>query len=62
MKMKAKEAGKLLRERLRKARIDGCRILSKGSDCDCNLCLVDNLLSYISELESEKEIIDESRS
>jgi len=51
--MGAKEAASLLKERLRKMESGKCRILSEGDDCDCNLCLVDELLFYIFQLEEK---------
>lgn len=52
--MNAKETSHLLKDRLRQLESGKCKIVSKGDGCDCNLCLVDNLLSYI--LSSEKKM------
>jgi len=55
--MKIEEMGHLLKNRLRQFKTGGCKVLSKGDDCDCSLCLVDNLLSHIFILEKKiKEI------
>jgi len=53
--MKAREIGNLLKDRLRQLESGKCKMFSKGDDCDCNLCLVDNLLFYISVLEKVGE-------
>lgn len=42
-----------LKDRFRSFKPGGCKILSKGDNCDCSLCLVDNLMSYIFELEEK---------
>ena len=35
------EIGKLLKDRIRKLESGKCRMLSKGDECDCNLCLLE---------------------
>jgi hypothetical protein len=45
----------ILKERIRKLSPGGCRVISMGDDCDCSLCLIDNLVFRIRELE-EKEL------
>ena len=47
------KTGQILKDRFRVFKPGGCKILSKGDDCDCSLCLVDNLVSHIFELEEK---------
>ena len=62
MDEKVKEAGERLKIRLRAGEIGtaSCKILSKGDDCNCSLCLVDFLLSKIVEKEKKVEELEKS--
>lgn len=43
----AEEIGKRLKDEWRKNNIGGCKIPSKGIDCECHLCLIDSLIERI---------------
>lgn len=47
--------GHILKDRFRAFKSGGCKVLSKGDNCDCSLCLVDNLMSHIFELEEKNK-------
>lgn len=51
--MGAKETADLLKDRLRKLESGKCRIVSEQDECNCNLCLVDDLLFCIFQLEEK---------
>jgi len=51
--MSYKETAELLKERLRELEAGKCRIISEGDYCNCNLCLVDDLLFHIFQLEEK---------
>jgi len=51
--MGVKETAELLRTRLRELESGKCRIISEQDECDCNLCLVDDLLFCIFQLEEK---------
>ena len=59
LRMNAKETSHLLKNRFRQLESGKCKVVSKGDDCDCNLCLVDNLLSYILSSEEKMEEMKE---
>lgn len=54
---KVKEICDLLKFRLREFKTGGCKILSRGDNCDCSLCLVDKLHSHIKELELKINVL-----
>lgn len=54
--MGAKETAEMLKERLRKLESGKCRVISEGDYCDCNLCLVDDLLFCIFQLEEKLKL------
>jgi len=57
--MGIKETAELLKTRLRELESGKCRIISEGDYCDCNLCLVDELTSYIFVLEEKVKKLSE---
>jgi chromosome segregation ATPase len=51
---------KILKDRFREFKAGGCKILSKGDACDCSLCLLEFLLTSLTEMEERvKELIEE---
>jgi hypothetical protein len=43
--MTLKQMAETIKNRWREKSPGGCRMLSRGDDCNCTLCLVDNLLA-----------------
>ena len=58
MDKRAEDIGILLKSRLYQLETGNCKMLSRGY-CNCNLCLVDGLLSLLSEKDKEIEGLKE---
>ena len=48
------EMAEKIKERHQKLSPGGCKMLSQGNDCECTLCLADNLRMRIAEFEKRE--------